>query len=215
MSQHFDARIQPVPIIGLVGGIASGKSKVAQLLESLGAVRIDADRIGHAILRSSAVRDQLVAAFGSSILDQAGEIQRSALSQLVFGSQSSCATNRKRLESIVHPQIQAEVLARISQLCDAYPAPTAIVLDAPLLIEAGWDQWCDQILFVDASNATRLKRSIQRGWSASQLQQRELAQAPLDQKKMRATYVIHNDTEVDSELARQVEAFWKSSIERA
>lgn len=201
------------PIIGLIGGVASGKSAVAKILAELGALVIDADQLGHEILLNQTVRDELVANFGTNILLLDKTIDRRALGQLVFGTDSESLARRTRLESIVHPRIRELASARINAAMAADQPPRAIVLDAPLLIEAGWRPMCQHVLFVDSSDASRMARGISRGWTVGQFRQRELAQMPIPEKRKYATMVIDNNGTL-AELQQQVAQFWTTVMEQ-
>jgi dephospho-CoA kinase len=180
-------------LFGLTGGIASGKSHVAGLLAGQGAVLLDADRHAHTVLADPEVRDALVARWGAEILDQQGDLQRSALAERVFGESGDATTERRFLEGLVHPRVR-ELLRADLAAAHISGAP-AVVLDIPLLHEAGWADECDAILFVDASDMIRHERAAKRGWSAEELAQREQAQMPMDKKRELADMVISGETE--------------------
>lgn len=188
-----------LPVIGLAGGIGSGKSEVARIFESLGCFVIDSDKQARAALDRPEVRDQLIRWWGRAILKDSGEVDRSEIARIVFAD----ARERRRLESLVHPLVRAR---RAELIADALARrAVAAVIDAPLLFEAGVDQECDAVVFVDTPRDLRLKRLRQsRGWSEAELERREQAQMRLDEKRRRSSYIIANtgDREV---LARQVE----------
>jgi len=185
------------PVIGLAGGIGSGKSAVADILEQLGCVVAHSDEVGRAALRDPAIRDELVAWWGETILDGAGEIDRSAVAAIVFADPAQ----RRRLEALTHPWIEAK---RATQFAAAPPEAPALVIDAPLLFEADLDKKCDAVIFVDAPRQTRLNRLRSgRGWQEEDLRRREDSQLPLDVKRSRADYVIQNDGDL-SDLVVQV-----------
>lgn len=174
------------PIIGLAGGIGAGKSAVAACLQALGCVVSDSDELAKAALRDHAVVEQLVARWGARVIGRDGLVNRSAVAAIVFEDERE----RRWLESIVHPWIEAR---RRASFAAAPPGTPALVIDAPLLFEAGLDRDCDGILFVDAPRALRLERlRASRGWSASELDRREAAQLPLDLKRAKADIVIVN-----------------------
>lgn len=210
-------------VVGIIGGIASGKSAVTEALRDLGAVIVSADQIGHEVLTLPDVIDALVAAFGEVILktngapgsemsvvnDNTGQqlkaervIDRQKLAALVFGTEEIYRTNRSRLESIVHPRIRAIAKERIANATSKHLADW-IVLDAPLLIEGGWVPFCDRIIYVDTDAPVRLQRALERGWTETQWRQREAAQKSLDEKRAVATDVVKNNLSIE-ELRGQV-----------
>lgn len=174
------------PVIGLVGGIGSGKSTVAQAFAALGCLVIDADRDAREAMQRDDVIKEVVSWWGSGVLNAAGKVDRAKVAEIVFKDPSQ----RTRLESLIHPLIKSDrllVIARARQ--EGRPA---VVLDAPLLFEAGSDKDCDVVVFVDTPLATRLARVAARGWSPEELARREAAQMPLDQKRARCPIVIQN-----------------------
>lgn len=190
--------------IGLIGGVASGKSAVARMLAERGAVILDADQAGHQVLLEPDVLETLVARWGSGILTAAGAIDRSAVARIVFAPGNE--TERQFLNRISHPRIAARLEAQLATLRSSH-CPAAI-LDAALLMEAGWDSLCDEIVFVDVPREQRLGRARSRGWDEAELARREATQLPLEVKKMRATQVLDNGGDLTA-LQRQVESLWR------
>lgn len=181
------------PIIGLAGGVGSGKSYIASLLEDLGCMVIDADASARAALKRNDVKRTLIEWWGEGILDEHGHVDRRQLADRVFDAPDQ----RKRLEVLIHPLVAADRDEQI-RLANADPDVRAVVLDVPLLFEVGLDEKCDRVIFVDAPRATRLKRvSEQRGWTEKELDRREKNQLPLDTKRAKAHNVISNDSESD------------------
>jgi dephospho-CoA kinase len=198
--------------IGLVGGVASGKSRVATMLVDLGAGLLDADRTGHEVLADDVeVRNALVERWGDGVLAADGRVDRSALAKRVFGEDESAKTERRFLEGLLHPQIKARLLQEAENF-EAGGRP-AVVLDAPLLLEANWGAMCDVILMVDASRETRLARARQRGWSETEFDKREAAQWPIVKKRSAADVVIDNDG-TEEELRKAVKRFWEQHVGR-
>jgi len=195
-----------VPVLGLIGGIGSGKSAVAALLAACGAAVIDADGVGHELLAVPEVREQIVDRFGESVLDRkraahAGvrQIDRSALGAIVFANPE----RRCELEAILHPRMRDRFRREIERLA-AQGQARMIVLDAAILLEAGWDDLCDRVVFVDASRSVRCQRvANQRGWTLAEFESREAAQWPYDRKRGRADIVLANDSGIDG-LNREV-----------
>lgn len=182
-----------VPVIGLVGGVGSGKSSLARELARRGRVEIvDGDQAGHDVLTRPEVKERIRRQFGESVLTAAGEIDRGKMARLVFGDSAECRRHRKVLEDIVHPEIRKELerqiaAARGSSQCEA------VLLDAAVLFEAGWSDLCDAVVFVDAPLGERLQRvAAGRGWSERDLALREASQWPLQQKQARSQFTIEN-----------------------
>jgi dephospho-CoA kinase len=189
-------------VVGLIGGIGGGKSSVAALLEDGGAVVIDADVVGHELLNDPRVRGQIVERFGTGVLSarsaQSGlppAINRTALGAIVFADPRA----RRDLETIVHPRMRAWFEAVVEREAQSKRAEKRmVVLDAAILLEAGWDDLCDLIVFVDAPRDERMRRvEEQRGWSRELFEAREQAQWPCDLKRQRADLIITNDSGVD------------------
>jgi dephospho-CoA kinase len=196
-------------VIGLVGGIGSGKSRVAKILAELGCAVSDSDAVNRQVLRRPDVRSALVSWWGDSILGPDGEIDRRRIAERVFSSED----DRRRLESLTHPLIRAEreaLFARVAEELarsgagtspraerpDEKPGRGVVVVDAPLLLEAGLDRECDAVVFVDAPVEVRAARvRASRGWDAGELERRERAQWPVDEKRRRAGHVVVNDSD--------------------
>jgi dephospho-CoA kinase len=176
--------------LGLVGGVASGKSQVARCLSDLGAVVLDADRAGHDVLREPDVIAALKNRWGEGIVEPSGQVSRRAVAKLVFGAGKEA--EKRFLEQLTHPRIQMRMQQEIARVQAQSPPPRMMVLDAALLFEAGWDKLCDKILFVDAPRDLRLERAVARGWSAEQFAAREAAQLPVEEKRARSDIVIRN-----------------------
>ena len=177
------------PVIGLIGAIGAGKSTVAALMGSLGGFVVDADKIGHEVLDEPAVRDELVGRWGAGILRDDGSVNRRAVGAIVFADPAE----RKVLESVVFPRIYEREGEQFA-LADADPAARFIVLDAAVLVEAGRDEVCKKLVFVDAPREERLKRLAARsGWTADELTRREAAQLPLAEKRRLADATLDND----------------------
>ena len=177
------------PIIGLAGGIGSGKSTVAAMMAAMGGRVIDADALARDALQRPAVRRQLVEWWGQDILDQRGNVDRRRVADRVFDDPDQ----RRRLESFIHPLV-AEERRRLVEQARYDPAVRFIVNDVPLLFEAGVDKECDHTVFIDASAQARLRRvEAGRGWGRGELERREKNQWPLDRKKNAADAIIDND----------------------
>jgi len=196
-------------VVGILGGVASGKTLVAAELARLGASVLDADGAGHTVLCQADVRDALVARWGRAILCRDGRVDRKALARIVFAPPPSGPAELAYLERLTHPPIG--VLLR-QQLADLTRRGVAVaVLDAAVMIEAGWDRWCDRMVFVDAPRETRLARCRRRGWTDEEFARREAAQESLERKRARADVIIDNSRSAAS-TRRQVERFWHATI---
>jgi dephospho-CoA kinase len=195
--------VRRVPVIGLVGGIGSGKSHLArQLREKHPVAIVEGDSTGHLVLQEPAVKEELRQAFGESILSAGGEIDRSRVKGLVFGSAPEQQAARKKLEDIVHPRI-TESLARQIALAQMRSGVEAVILDAALVLEAGWRNLCDAVVFIDAPVAERLSRvQRSRGWSREEWELREASQYPLERKCKEADYVVENSGDGPTGLSR-------------
>jgi dephospho-CoA kinase len=191
-------------IIGLLGGVASGKSAVAAALARRGATVFDADRIGHAVLNDPEVRDILVARWGTSILADDGAISRPAVARIVFGDTPDAMEHRQFLEDALHPRIRRRIENDIAKLPPTVPAA---VIDAPLLVEAGWSDAFHVAVFVDSPREQRLQRAVARGWTPEAFARREAAQLPIEEKRLAASHVIDNSGTLE-ELEAEVARFW-------
>lgn len=186
------------PIIGITGGIGAGKSLVARQFESLGAARFDADAAARKMLDDPAVRHQILQRWPQVATDD-DRIDRKALAAIVFDDPDEL----RRLESLIHPPVERQCLGWIEQIRRAGSA-SAIVLDVPLLLEAGWDRHCDRVVFVEARRAVRLARLREnRGWEEKDLIVREKTQWPLDKKRRLAHDIVDNNAS-ESECLAQV-----------
>ena len=193
-------------VIGLAGGIACGKSLVASYFSDLGCTIIDADKVGHEVLRQPKVIEQIQQQFGDEIV-VAGEVDRRKLAKIVFPIGDHPPTIALRqLEQIVHPEIGIAIDKRLEQICST--DVKAVVLDAPVMFKAGWDRFCDRIVFIESDVEIRRKRSKERGWSTTELERRESFQTPLEVKRQRSTDVITNSG-TPEELKIQIEQLWR------
>jgi dephospho-CoA kinase len=187
------------PIIGILGGVGSGKSTVATEFAKLSCAVIDADKIAHELLGRKTIREKIVASFGQAILDSAGEIDRKELADIVFAEPDKLSL----LEKIIHPI----VLERAEELIEQYNRQNqvkAIVLDMPLLVEVGWDKRCDRLIFVDCGRQLRAERAQKSGiFGENRLKIRENFQISLDNKAGIADNTIDNNSGF-SALTRQV-----------
>jgi dephospho-CoA kinase len=195
--------------IGLVGGVASGKSLVASQFAQLGAGLLDADRAAHDVLRLPQIEDAARARWGSGIFGPAGHIDRARLAEVVFAASPEGPRERKYLETMTHPEVRRLLLEEADEM-SAAGVPVA-VLDVPLLLEAGWNTLCDPLIYVDAPRATRLARAMARGWSEEQFTAREAAQESLDVKRRQAGSTVDNSGRPE-ETRVQVERIWRDLV---
>lgn len=188
-------------VIGLTGGIASGKSTVSNLLKEAGAFIVDTDKIAHDIVNpGESAWQEITRLFGTAILRPDGTIDRRALGDIVFKNDDE----RLKLEAITHPRIKAEALA---QAAGAEAAGyQIIVLDVPLLLEVGWQHMVDRVWVVYVDAVTQIERLMLRNnLSRQQAIDRLNAQMPLAEKLQYADTVIDNSKDVAC-TARQVQA---------
>ncbi len=204
-----NARVSPRKklIIGLAGGIGAGKSSVARILETFGAAVIDADRLSHEVLSEPDVVATLRQWWGEHVCTSAGEVDHQAIAAIVFDDPAELT----RLESLLYPRI-ARRHEKLLADHTADPNVTAIVLDAPKLFEAGLNQLCHTVVFVDADWSVRVRRvADSRGWNEAELVRREKLQNPLDIKKANADQVVINHSSID-ELCSQVERVFSAVL---
>ena len=191
-------------VIGLTGGIGSGKSTVSQFLAELGAVILDADKVGHEAFKpNTELWRQVVAAFGRRILTPDGDIDREKLGEIVFGNPESLA----RLNQIMHPGMYDIVKAQLGEY--RQQGMEVVVLEAPLLIEAGWTSLVDEVWVTVASEATVLSRlQEQKGLSRQESLARIHSQLLSEERVRRADVVIDTDCNLDELRARVGELWW-------
>lgn len=187
-------------VVGLTGGIGAGKSLVAQYFAELGALVIGADQLSRlAIERGSAGFDEVMLRFGESILNN-GDIDRRALSEIVFSDISA----RKDLEEIIHPRVQALFAEVVADLL-----PNQILIyEIPLLVETGSAEKFSVVVTVEATLDLRKQRLLARGMYISEIERRIAAQVSETDRTAVADFVIRNDGDEDA-LLRQVENIWE------
>ena len=194
-------------VIGLTGGIGSGKSTVSRFLAELGAVIIDADKVGHEALKpDTELWREVVASFGRQILTPSGDIDREKLGEIVFSNPDSLA----RLNRIMHPRLYNIVKAQLEEY--RRQGIGVVVLEVPLLIEAGWTSLVDEVWVTVASKATVLKRlEKQVRLSKSKSLARIRSQLSSAERTRHANVIIDTDGEFD-ELRANVEKLWDKRV---
>lgn len=190
-------------VVGLTGGIGSGKSLAAQFFSQLGALVIDADQLARtAIERGSEGFDEVLLRFGDAVLIN-GDIDRVALGQIVFENPEA----KKDLEAIIHPRIRAEFEEAVASL----DADEIMIYEIPLLVETDAADRFDFIITVESDAKLRKERLRARGMFHSDIEKRMASQASEEQRREIADCVITNNGTED-ELLRQVENVWESTI---
>jgi len=187
--------------VGLTGGVGSGKTTVARLLAEHGAVIIDADAIARQVVEPGTPGfDAVVAAFGDSVVDSDGRLDRPALAAIVFGDDAQ----RARLNAIVHPLVGQ----RARELAAAAPPDAVVVHDIPLLVENELAAGFDFVVVVEAERDLRLARLAERGMAREDAQERIAAQATDEQRRAVADTVIENSGSL-TDLKDRVDDLWE------
>jgi len=188
-------------ILGLTGGIATGKTTVAKMFASFGAKVIDADRISHRLMdEDKKLKERIISVFSEDVLGKNGRIKRGRLAALIFDNPSAL----RRLNKIMHPAIISRIKKELKE-CKQKVA----VLDAPLLIEAGLSELVDKLIVVKADEKIQVSRCRQKtGASKQEIKKRIRAQMPLSEKIAVADYVIDNNGRLDR-TRKQVKEIWK------
>ena len=191
-------------VIGLTGGIASGKSTVSRILSGLGAEIIDADVVGHeALLAGSDTYREVLAAFGDGILDDGNEIDRAKLAEIVFNTPGAL----EQLNIIIHPAMRRTVKQRIERLRSG--GAKVVVLEAALLIEADWTDLVDEVWVTVAPEAIVIDRLRgQKGFTEEQARARLNSQMPVDEKAKYGNVVIENDSSIEV-LENKLADLWR------
>ncbi|MCK4292557.1 MAG: dephospho-CoA kinase [Planctomycetes bacterium] len=195
------------PIIGILGGIGSGKTTVANEFAKLGCAVVDADKIAHKLLNEPAVREKVLGLFGQEISDSTGKIDHRKLAAVVFAD----ADKLSSLNRIIHPLVlkQAEKLIR---QYNGQGRVKAIVLDMPLLAEVGWEKRCDRLIFVECEPRLRSERAKKMGVFFDEIKIRENFQISLDNKASVADNTINNNSDF-SVLVKQVADIFSNVVD--
>lgn len=196
-------------IIGLLGGVASGKSFVAKQFRRLGAEVLDADRVGHEVLLLPEARSAIREHFGGKVFREDGQVDRKALGRIVFGPPPDGPRELAILEQITHPEIRLRLKNEAERMAaDGVPAA---ILDAPVMLKSGWDEICSAVVFVEAPDDLRRERALARGWTNEEFEAREAAQESLEVKRRRADFVIDNSASAGY-TQEQIERLWHSLV---
>ena len=186
-------------VIGLTGGIGSGKTTLAGFLKELGVAVIDADKLGHRALRENQVWREVVAAFGQGVLDSDGQVDRPKLARLVFGYPQQLA----RLNRITHPRIARMLTDRLDE--HRRQGAGAVILEAPLLVETGWVDTVDEVWITVAPRTVVLNRLQHMGFTRREALARLGAQMKPEERLKKADVVINTDTSLEELKARAKE----------
>jgi len=184
-------------VFGLTGGVGMGKSTSAQLFRDRGVRVVDTDEVARQVVQpGQPALAEVIAAFGPEIIGPDGQLRRSELARRVFAE----TTARRRLEAILHPRIRALWRAQV-EVWRAEGHPLAVVV-IPLLFETGAEAELDATICVACNFATQRERLLARGWSPEQIEQRNRAQLPIEQKIARADYVVWTEAGLDVHAAQ-------------
>jgi dephospho-CoA kinase len=194
-------------VIGVTGLPASGKSTVSGMLAALGAAAVDADLLAHEAMDAPGTARRVERLLGTGVLRTDGSVDRGAVAARVFGERGAPAL--RRLEGLLHPLVRLRMRELVAA-ARRRRAP-AVVLEVPLLFEAGLDRSCDLSVFVDAPRTVRLRRARARGWTGRDLRAREARQLPAAARRRRADEVVDNGGG-RSATWRQVRALWARAV---
>ena len=194
-------------VIGVAGGIASGKTTIAQLFRKLGARILDADNIGHELLQTDTLRGRIRLAFGESVFTREGDVDRRTLGRIIFSSDDA----RNTLNRLVRPAIRAEIRRQIALIREDHQEKV-IVVDAPLLVDTGPTDLADIVILVTAPAALRKERLIHRNNLSKHEAEQRIAAQVSDTKQARwADYVLEN-TGTRNELIEKARALWECIV---
>jgi dephospho-CoA kinase len=196
--------VKACPVIGLVGGIGAGKSRVSDVLAKRGGRIVAGDPLGHEALKQKNVIALVVERWGRDVLDADGQVNRRKLGAIVFADDE----DRQELEGIVHPWIGQQLHEQLHAAKSDPNVPFA-VLDAAIMLEAGWQAACDLLVYIHAPRLERLQRATSRfGWSPQEYAARERAQMSLTEKAQRCDYALDNSGSLE-QLESQVNRLLK------
>jgi dephospho-CoA kinase len=197
-----------VLLVGLTGGIGSGKSTVSAMLAEHGAVILDADAFARDAVRpGTQALSRIVERFGPEVLLPGGELDRPKLAEIVFGDEP----RRRDLEAIVHPEVRRRIAEGIQANAQT---DAVVVLESPLLIETGQHEGCEVVVVVAAAPEEAIARLVARGMSEIDARARQAAQLPIEDKAKLAQVVLDNGGGFE-ELRPQVDRLWENLAARA
>lgn len=199
-------------VLGVIGGVASGKSRVARQFADLGGgVILDGDQEGHEVLQEPEVITAARDRWGESVVDYRGRLHRGAIAARVFAATPEGSEELRFWQSVTHPRIHARLREALTRYRQQGQVPL-VVLDAAVMLETGWDRECDTIVFVEATEEVRRARARGRGWSEDDWRGRESRQLPLAEKRARADFVIDNSGSIDQTYEQVVRVFQSLSL---
>jgi len=195
-------------LVGLTGGIGSGKSTVARFLGGRGAVILDADVFAREAVRAgSDAFAAVVARFGDDVVGPDSQLDRAKLASIVFADRAALAD----LEAIVHPEVRRVIADRLQAELDT---DHVVVLVNPLLIEMGAHRDCDVVVVISTEPETQVRRSVERGMEEADVRARLAAQLPIEERARGADVLLDNEGSL-GDLETEVEVLWRSLAERA
>ena len=195
-------------VIGLTGGIGTGKTAVSNMLQDLGATVINADQVGHeAYTPHTEAWEAVVGAFGEGILQENGEVDRRKLASIVF----SDSTQLDRLNGIMHPRMAAIVSDKLRGL--EQQGVKVAVVEAAVLFEAGWDSLVDEVWTTESDEETVIQRlQARNGFAPEEIRKRMASQLSSEARSSKAAQVLRNDSDL-SDLVNTVNATWNRRVE--
>lgn len=195
-------------IVGIAGGIGSGKSTVAIIFKNLGAEIIDADKLCHQLLKTSVIKDKIINNWPDAVKDDLVEISRTKLAKIAFSKKE----NIEWLNKLLHPVVTKKIKKEISVI--KKKKKNVVIIDAALLIESKLSSLCNIVVFVDTKMSLRKKRCKEvRNWSKDEIRRREEFQIPTKVKKRGAQFIINNDNSKNDTI-EQVHNIWNNFLNK-
>ena len=197
-------------VIALTGEIGAGKSAAAKVLEALGGVRLDADKIALSLWQRKDIKDKAVTRWGKNILDDEFNIIFAEIAKIIFNS----SEEYKFCCELLHPVVMQQLAAKVSEL-KALNNYSFIVAEVPLLFEVDknlWADWVDYILFIAADKAVRIQRCRERGWDDGELSRRESYYLPAFARKAHSDFIINNNQDLEYLITELADLLSKLNI---